>query len=237
MGLFCVTASTSMPACAAFLLSTAADMTDASSSSVAPPRTASRKLTSLAPNRHTCSSTTHVHPPYNVGTLVSAVRAAAVLPTQRRYTLRLPSMAPDMLHEHACCTFKPQCAKGLGGPTLNHTCFAHPMMCTINAATGTSAQSDLYLTMPLLLAAWQRRHGPCCHTSRTKAANSGGFIPHLQCSISQQPESVAVPAEGVCHAGDEAHTALEARHTEVLGHLASRVSMAHKTLGEPAGHK
>jgi hypothetical protein len=29
-------------------------MTEASSSSVAPPRTASRKLTSLAPNKHTC---------------------------------------------------------------------------------------------------------------------------------------------------------------------------------------
>lgn len=55
IGLFCVTASTSIPACAAFLLSTAADMTAASSSSVAPPRTASRKLTSFAPNKHTCA--------------------------------------------------------------------------------------------------------------------------------------------------------------------------------------
>jgi hypothetical protein len=60
------------------------------------------------------------------------------------------------------------------------------------------------------------------------------FNTHLERPVSQQPQPVAVPTEGVSHARDEAHTALEARHTEVLGHLTSRVSMAHEALREPA---
>mmetsp|Transcript_3273 Transcript_3273/g.8751 ORF Transcript_3273/g.8751 Transcript_3273/m.8751 type:complete len:332 (-) Transcript_3273:417-1412(-) len=53
MGLFCVAAISNMPACLAFLRRTAAPMMRRRSSSVAPPRIASRRLTSLAPNRHT----------------------------------------------------------------------------------------------------------------------------------------------------------------------------------------
>jgi len=50
-----------MPACAALLRPTAAEMTASSSPSEAPSRIASRRLTSLAPNRHTCAAPPSSH--------------------------------------------------------------------------------------------------------------------------------------------------------------------------------
>jgi len=51
---FLVRESSNMPACAAFLRLTAAEMTARRSASAAPSRIASRRLTSFAPKRHTC---------------------------------------------------------------------------------------------------------------------------------------------------------------------------------------
>ena len=55
MDLFFDRAISNMPACAAFLRSTAAEMMVRSSASVASSRIASRRLTSLAPKRQTCA--------------------------------------------------------------------------------------------------------------------------------------------------------------------------------------
>ena len=58
IALFLFLAISNMPACAAFFLSTAAEMITRRSSSDAPWRIASLRLTSLAPNRQTCNPTT-----------------------------------------------------------------------------------------------------------------------------------------------------------------------------------
>ena len=46
---------------------------------------------------------------------------------------------------------------------------------------------------------------------------------HLEVAVGHEAQPVAVAAEGIGHGGHEGDGALEAGHTEVLGHLPSRI--------------
>lgn len=205
MDLLGVAAMANMPACAAFLRSTAADITAAKSESVAPSRIASLRLTSFAPKRHTCIGV------IGVGVKDIATRCARHLIGPCKAVLASSAESAELGNILAC-------SKGTRSGTTSrlHTCdqISEP---TFEKLEGE--QWRIPLSSYCTCLCWGLRTVFGMLRSNYKASSCG----HLQVAISHEPQAIAVAAEGLSHARHKADCAGKAWNAEVLCDLTTWV--------------